>query len=141
MWCDHRQHQLGAGCRQDPQHRTQVGAEAATADQGQPLAVVPMLVGELHRDTAAERLADHRGPVHPELVEEIAQKDGEGAQRVVTTRFRRHAVAEQVGGDDTEFLGQLRDDRPPGRRAAGHAVDQQQGVTFSGIPVGDPVSV
>ena len=141
MWCDHRQHQLGAGCRQDPQHRTQVGAEAAAADQGQPLAVVPMLVGELHRDAAAERLADHRRPVHPEFVEEIAQKDREGSQRVVPTRFRGHAVAEQVGRDDAVFLGQLRDDRPPGGRTAGHPVDQQQGVALAGIPVGDPVSV
>ena len=73
-------HQLCTGCRQDPQHGTEVGAEATAADEGQPFAVVPMLVGELHRDTAAERLADHRRPVHPEFVEEIAQKDREGAQ-------------------------------------------------------------
>ena len=50
-------------------------------------------------------------------------------------------MAEQVRRDDTVFLGQLGNDRLPGGRTAGHPVDQQQGGTVTGIPVGDPVSV
>ena len=82
-----------------------------------------MLVRELHRDTAAERLADHRRPVHPEFVKEVAQEDREGSQRVVPARFRGHAVAEQVRRDDPEFLGQLRNDRLPSGRTPRHPMD------------------
>ena len=54
--CDHRQHQLGSGCRQDPQYPAQVGTQATAADQNQPLAVVAMLIDELHGHTATKRL-------------------------------------------------------------------------------------
>src|ERR1700751_328403 len=48
------QYQLGSGCRKDPQYPAQVGAEATAADENQSLAVVAMLIGELHRHTATE---------------------------------------------------------------------------------------
>ena len=53
-----------------------------------------MLVRELHRDAASKGLPDHRRPVYPKLIEQIAQPHREGAQRVVATRFRGLAVAQ-----------------------------------------------
>src|SRR5271166_3065014 len=54
LWRDRWQHQLGSGCREEPQYPAQVGAEATAADESESLAVVAMLIGELHGDTAAE---------------------------------------------------------------------------------------
>src|SRR5271156_835931 len=51
---DHWQHQLSSGCREDPQYPAQIGAEATAADENQSLAVVAMLIGELHGHTATE---------------------------------------------------------------------------------------
>src|ERR1700739_971267 len=51
---EHRQHQLGSGCREYPQYPAQVGAEATAADENQSLAVLAMLIDELHGHTAAE---------------------------------------------------------------------------------------
>lgn len=65
------QHELGARRGQEPQQRAEIGPETTTADQDKPLTIVAVLVGELHSDTAAERLPDYRGPAHPELVEQI----------------------------------------------------------------------
>ena len=141
MRCDDGQQELRAGRRQHSQNWTQIRAKATAADQDQPLTVVPVLVGELHRDTAAEGLPDHRGPIHSEFVEQITQKNRERSQRVIPTRLRGHAVAEQVRRDDAVLLGQLGNDRAPGCRTAGHPVDQQQRVAVPGIAVGDPVSM
>src|ERR1700726_129469 len=54
LWRDHWQHQLGSGCRQDPQYPAQVGAEATAADESQSLAIVAMLIGELHGHPATQ---------------------------------------------------------------------------------------
>src|SRR5271166_944902 len=51
---DHWQHQLSSGCREDPQYPAQTGAEATAADESQSLAVVAMLIGELHGHTATQ---------------------------------------------------------------------------------------
>ncbi len=84
---DHRQHELRAGQRQQSQHSADIVAESSTADENDPFAVMTMLMGELHGDAPAERVAGHGDPGDAELVEQIAQQHGEGADRVVTARF------------------------------------------------------
>ena len=66
------------------------------------------LVGELHRHAAAERVPDERRALVPEREQQVADPAGVGAQRVVAAGLGRLAVAEQVGGDDGEALGQVR---------------------------------
>jgi len=57
-----------------------VGTKAAAADQDQPLAVVRVLVDELHGNAAAERLPDDRCSRDPQLVEQVAQPYRERAE-------------------------------------------------------------
>ena len=56
-----------------------------------------MLIDELHRHPAAERMADDGRLRDAQLVEEVAQPHRERAERVVAAGLRRLAVAEQVG--------------------------------------------
>ena len=81
---DIRQHDLRAGQRQQSQHSADIAAESSTADENDPLTVLTMLMGELHGDAPAERVADHGYPGDTELIEQIAQQYGEGTNRVVT---------------------------------------------------------
>ena len=100
-----------------------------------------MLVRELHRDAAAERLADDRGALDAEHAEEVAQRRGEVAERVVARRRRRVAVAGEVGRDHVVVPRELGHHRLPRARAAGHAVDQQQRRALAGLAVGEVVAV
>ena len=74
--------------------------EAAAGDEREALAALRELVGELHRDAAAERVADDGRLLVAEGEADVAQAAGERAERVVAARLRRLAVAEQVGGED-----------------------------------------
>ena len=67
------------------------------SDEDEALAVLGKLVGELHRDSAAERMPDERGPRYR------APPAGRGcrtlrAQRIVAARLGGFAVAEHIRG-------------------------------------------
>ena len=140
---EHRQQQLGAGCCEQPQRHADVGAQPAAVDQNEASAVLAMLVRELQRDAAAERVPDKRGRRDVELVEEIAQPHRERAQRVVGAGLVGPAVAEQIRCDHPVLGSQRPDDRNPRTRTAGHPVDQQQrlGCSVTLLAVGDAVAV
>ena len=95
-----------------------LAAEAAAGDEHEALDALGELVGELHRDAAAERVADDRRALVPERDEQVAHAAGERAERVVAARLGRRAVAEQVGGDHRVALAEPRKDLAPGLRAA-----------------------
>ena len=82
--------------------------EAAAGDEHEALAALGELVGELHRDAAAERVADDRRALVAERGQQVAHAAGVRAERVVAARRRRLAVAEQVGRDQREVLAQRR---------------------------------
>ena len=138
---DHRQHQLHPGRRQHPQRQTQVGPQPTAADQHQPLAVVAMLIGELHGHTATERVTHHRRPGNAKFNEQITQRYRERAQRIVTARLGGFTMPQQVRRHHPVLLRQLGQHRPPGRRTARHAMDQQQRLAGSRLPIGNPVAV
>ena len=138
---DDRHDQLGAGRRQQPQRPPHVRPQPAAADQDQPFAVVGMLVDELHGHPTTERMAHHGRPRDAEFVEQVAQRHRERAQRVVTSRFGRGAVAQQIRGDHPVRARQRPDHRPPGLRTAGHAVQQQDDVAVALVQIGHPVTV
>ena len=71
--------------------------EAAARHEDEALAALGELVGELHRDPAAERVADDRRPVVAERDHRVADGARVGAERVVAARLGRLAVAQQVG--------------------------------------------
>ena len=74
-----------------------LAAEAAAGDQDEALAALGELVGELHRDAAAERVADDRRAVVAERDHRVADGARVCAERVVAARLGRLAVAQQIG--------------------------------------------
>ena len=96
---DHRQHVLAPRCGDEAEERAHLLAEPAAGDQHQPLAHLGELVGELHGHTAAEAVADERGPLDVEHDEEVADARRVGAQAVVAAGLGGLAVAQQVRGD------------------------------------------
>ena len=107
-------------------------AQAAAGDQHQPLAVLRELVGELHRDPAAERVADDAGALNAESHQQVTDPRGVRAERVVTAGLGRLAVAEQVRRDDGVALGQQLDDLVPLRGAPRDPVNQHHGWSLTG---------
>jgi hypothetical protein len=82
-----------------------------------------------------------RRPGDPRRVQQVPQPRREGAHGIVAPRFCRAPVAEQIRGDHPVVRGLLRDDRLPGVRAAGHAVNQHHDLTAAGLPQGDALTV
>lgn len=139
---EHQRHQV-LGTREGDQSQQQAhfAAEAAAADEHQPVAQFRVLVRELHRHAAAERVPDDGGTGHVDRGQEVAQPAGERAERIVAHRFRRLAVAEQVGCDHVVVLGEPRVDGAPGLGAACKAVDEHHGLAATAAPVADFVTV
>ena len=73
--------------------------------------------------------------------QEIAHTARERSQRIVAARLLGFAVADEVGRDDREALGERGHDESPGRRAAGHAVDEDDHRPGSAGAVADAVAV
>ena len=65
------------------QEQVDLLAEAAAGDQPETLAALGELVGELHRDPAAERVADDRHVLVAESGQQVAHAARVGAERVV----------------------------------------------------------
>jgi hypothetical protein len=121
-----------------------LAAEAAGVDQHQALDALRELVGELHRDAPAERVADQAEPVVPERGEQVADAAGVAAERVVAARLGRLAVAEQVGRDDVRRLAEPLHHPLPLGGARGDAVDQGDdgaAAVLAGLGVAHQVAV
>ena len=112
---EHGHHVLGARQRQAAKDPAHLAAEAAAVDEHQALAQLRVLVGQLHGDPAAERLADHGCPLDLEDGQQVAQTAGVGAEGVVPERLGRFAMPDQVGGDDGEVACQQRHHLGPRR--------------------------
>ena len=83
-----RQDELGAGQRGGAQREADLRAQPAAVDEHEPLEPLGELVGELHRDPAAERVADDRGPRRcSSSGQQVADAAGVGAERVVAARL------------------------------------------------------
>ena len=129
------------GQRRGAQEDADLAAEPAARDQHQPLGHLRELVGQLHRDAAAERVADDRRAVVADRAHQVADAAGVGAERVVAARLGGVAVAEQVRRDHRVAVGQERDHVVPRLRAAGDPVDQQDRAAPALAPVRHAVSV
>ena len=138
---EQRQHELGAGQGRGAQQRMHLAAEAAAGDEHEALAALGELVGELHRDPAAERVADDRRAVVAERDHRVAHGARVGAERVVAARLRRLAVAEQVGREHGVLVGELVDRRLPLVRAAGDPVDEDDQRALAAVAKADAVAV
>src|SRR5258708_3524058 len=118
-----------------------LGSQSPAADQDQALGPVRELIRELHRDTATQRMAHHRGPVDPQRNHQVADTTGVRAQRVVAAQLGRGAMPEEVWGHHGEPLGEARNDLAPGPGAAGDAVDQHQRGPAGGSVIADFVAM
>jgi hypothetical protein len=116
-------------------------AQPAARHQHEPLAALGKLVGELHRDAAAERVADDARALDVQPDQQVADSGGESAQGVVAARLGRLAVAQQVGRDHGVVVGQLDHRLIPLGGAAGDAVDQHHGRAVAGDVEADAVAV
>ena len=91
------QPELRPGNGGHPEQGMDLLADPAAADQHEPLAPFGKLVGELHRDTTAERMADDGDPVHVEHAQQVAHAAGVRGDGIVRPGLGRLAMAEQVG--------------------------------------------
>jgi hypothetical protein len=81
-------------------------AKPAARDQPEALDPLGELVEELHRNPAAEGVADDRGAVDPDGGEQVPDAAGMSAERVVAADRGRVAMPEQVRGDHRVAVGQ-----------------------------------
>ncbi len=125
----------------DAKGEVDVLGHPARADQDQPVHQLRELVGELHRDATAERMPDDRDPLDVEHAEQVAHAVRVCRDGVVGARLVGLPVAEQVGGDDGESLGERGLHAAPRRGVVADPVDQQDRGTRSGDPVRAPVAV
>jgi AcrR family transcriptional regulator len=136
-----REEQLTAGKGGEAKDEADVGAEAAAGDQHQALAALGELVGELHRDPTAERMADHRCAFDAERSAQIAQGTRERAEGVVAGALRRAAVAGQVNRYDLVAAGEAVEDGLPCAPVAADAVNEQHGRPLAADDIGDLAAV
>ncbi len=129
------------GQRRAAQQRAHLAPEPTAGDQHQPLGALGELVEELHRDTAAERVADDRRPLDADRRQQVADAGRVGAERVVAAGRRRVAVADQVRRDHPVGAGEPLGDRLPVARGVDHAVDQDHGRPAAGDAVDHAVTV
>lgn len=92
-----RQHQLGSGQRCGPQQRVDLLAQPAAVDEHEALAEHGVLVGGLHGDATAQRMAHHRRPRVAEHDQQVAEADRVRAEGVVAAWLGRLTMAQQVG--------------------------------------------
>ncbi len=130
----------GGGAEQ----RRHLGAEPPARDKDEPFAHLRVLVGELQRDAAAQRVPDDGGRRDAEQHQQVAHPIGEAAQRVVRPWLVAVPVSEQVGRDNRVVLRQQRQDRVPRPVRVAETVDEQQCWSFAGheeratVSVNDP---
>ena len=135
------EHVVGARQGSGAQQQVDLAAEPATGDEHEALTALWELVGELHRDAAAERVPDDRDALVAERGGDVASAAGVGAEGVVATRGRGLAVAEEVGRDHREALAQQRRHPRPRLRRVRDPVQQQQRRAAPGDPVAHALAV
>ena len=79
-----------------PQRQADVGAEPAAGDQDESLHIFGVLVDKLHGDTTAEEWPTMVARVIPSPSRMSRTGTDMAPQRVVTARFRRVAVPQEV---------------------------------------------
>ena len=119
-----RKHELRARKAGRPQQRADVTTQSAAAHEHETLAVLGELVRQLHGHSAAQRVPDERRSVMSQRDQQIADPARVRAQRVVAAGLGRFAVTQQIGGDDREALGQIRQHVGPRRRRRRDPVHQ-----------------
>ena len=127
--------------RRDPQERADVRAQPAARHEHQPVDPLGELPEELHRDAAAERVADDGRAADAERREQVADRRGVGADRVIAAGGRRVAVSDQVRGDHGVVVGQVQGQLAPVARRVDHPVDQQHRRAAARGPVDHLVAV
>ncbi len=115
--------------------------EATARDEHEAFAALGELIGELHRDPAAERVADDGRAVVAESHHRVAYGARVGAERVVATRLGRLAVAEQVRRQHGVRGGEVLDRGLPLLRAAGDPVDEDDERPLARLAEADAVAV
>ena len=116
-------------------------AEAAARDEHETLAPLGELVGELHGDPAAERVADYARALDVEGDEQVADAGGVCTERVVPARLGRITVAHEVGRDHGVVLGQQLNRLVPLARPSGNAMNQDEHGALPGDVEVHPVPV
>ena len=110
----HQPHEVvGARERGRTEGDADLGAQPATRHEGETVAAFRVLIGELHRDPAAERVTDHRCGAMPQLVEEVTDEARVRPERVVAWRRRRPPVPREVEHHDGAPRRKVGDDRVP----------------------------
>jgi hypothetical protein len=117
------------------------GPSPPARDEDQALDHLGELVGELHRDAAAERVADERGSLVAEGDEQVAQAGRQRADRVVAAARGRGAMAGQVRRDHGVAARQRLDHLLPVGEGPAHPVDEEDDGAFAGLGVGDAATV
>jgi hypothetical protein len=119
-----RQDEVGVWRRCEAEERSDFVRNSASADQTNTLATLRKLIGELHRDAAAKRVADHGHSFDIEDGQEIAHRVGIGGDRVVGSGLVRLTVSKQIGRDDGVIPSERWNDVEPAVRAVSDAMNQ-----------------
>jgi hypothetical protein len=100
--------------------------DARRGDEREPLDAVRELDRRLGRDEAAHRVADDRGGVDVEPLEQRVEPAAVARDRDLLARHRRLAEARQVHRDDAMRLHERGDVLQPVLPRAGQAVDEDE---------------
>src|ERR1700742_250729 len=125
----------------EPQRDVDVLGDAAGADQDQSFDEMRELVRELHRDPAAERMADDGGPLDVQDGKQVAHPVGVRRDRIVGAWFVRLPVTQQVDGDHREPLREPGLNGLPGRGIVTDSVNQQDHRAGAGDAERAPITV
>ena len=136
-----RQHELRPRQDRGTDQQVHVAPQTAARDEHEALDALGELVRHLHRDAAAEGVADHGRAAVAERCEEVSDPARVGPQGVVAARLGRLPVPEQVGRHDRVALREGLDDLLPGERAARDAVDEDHDGAPAGLLVAHPVAM
>ena len=136
-----REDDVGAGQSGRAKHAVELAAETPARHEHEALDHLGEEIRELHRDAAAERVADERDARLLETDEEIAHDGGVRAGRVLRHRLGRLTMSQEVGRDHREVLRERGDDLFPRLRAAGDSVKEDERGSAAGHAVAEGVTV
>src|SRR5690606_13605381 len=114
---------------------------AAGAHEHEALAQARVLIRELHRNPATQRMPDDRRRLDPEQQQEIAHAVGVGCRRVVGAGLGGPPVPEQIRHDHPMIASEPIDDLGPGVAGVADAVDQQHGWALAHVEKRPPVAM
>ena len=132
---------LGAGQGGGPQDEVDLSPEPTARDQHEAVDPLGEEVVELHRDAAAERVADERDAVDAQVVQQVAQRGSMGAEGVVAQGLGRVSVTEEVREQHPVVVVELVHESRPLPLRAEDAVDEQEHRARTRVDVGQLVAV